>query len=338
LILFVVNQIAGAEYLLPLLRNWKRKKSYTIFATEASQDILKKNEIEFVPFSAAASANDVSTMLGKASFDHVVLSTSMSNSVELLFVEELRRRKIPTTQFIDTWSNYLERFTKTNGEKNSQIYPDAILTMNEASKAEMRTAGINIEVNVIGQPHLEATMANPLFGFDSSGPLLAASQPISQIYSKSLGYDQFDFADGLNELSREICLLIHPSESIETYRLKYSDRFSLMRLEDLKGSKYSGCIGMFSSVMVQAALLGIPTLSFQPKATDANKCGLSRLGFIQRVLDVADLENEISKTLAIGQTSCDAIKSEIVGSLRRLEDYLSANRLFLDSTTLHHSV
>ncbi len=128
MILFVLNQVAGAEYCLSLLQKWKREstRAFKVLATNASGKVLQKHSIVYEPLPENLELESIESLLTKLSPEIVVASTSMSNSVELKFVQAANKRGIASLQFIDTWSNYAERFQL--GQEF--ILPRQMLTLN----------------------------------------------------------------------------------------------------------------------------------------------------------------------------------------------------------------
>ncbi len=299
MILFVLNQVAGAEYCLSLLQKWKREstRAFKVLATNASGKVLQKHSIVYEPLPENLELESIESLLTKLSPEIVVASTSMSNSVELKFVQAANKRGIASLQFIDTWSNYAERFQL--GQEF--IFPRQILTLNTYAKDEMLEAGIpGGIIRIVGQPHLEKIMSTKAFEHGENGGLLVVTQPVSKFFGRNLGYDESTFVEGVSAVFDRASiprskrfLAIHPAESRQAYVDRWSEKFQIVDIENLR-EEVSICIGMFSSVMVQCALLGIPVVAFQPNAVGPNKCGLSRMSFIPRALSEKELEHFLS--------------------------------------------
>jgi len=337
MILFIVDQVAGAEYVFPLLNKWREtgNTSWKIMASEVSASFLKKRCINCEEMNTP-STFEVKKAIDKIIPDKAVLSSTGCSQLEQLFLLELKREKITTFSFVDSWVNYSRRFHYGKGS----LYPDMILTIDEKAKQEMISEGIpgNI-ITIVGQPYFEYCLA-----FDARRitpgreSVLLLTQPVSRFYEKRLGYDEKSFMQicldvwgSLEKNWSKLSVLVHPAEDLETYREivdAYSSDIPVVRGDDCRLSEYSLVVGMFSSMMVRSLLAGIPTVSLQPGACGEDLNFLSRNGYIQRFTEPGDFhrflrsysrdpghnENSMNKFRSILKDSCSRFERCILNS------------------------
>ncbi len=339
--LFVVNQVAGAEYVFPLLDKWARegRRDWTVYAAPASAEFLNRNGISYRLCGMDGSVGDLGTV--KTIVDDVaptaaILSTSANSPMEHDFVIVLRERRVPCAQFIDNWVNYTARFQRAIGS-GAPSFPDHILTLDETARREMLAEGIpGDRIEVVGQPYLERQMlqyrARPRR--PASTLVLAVSQPISRFYGKALGYDEWDFVlaclEALNEAGRDAGdphVLVHPAEDVRRYAewaASHAPRIRLVRSADIDLQDYGLVVGMFSLVLVHALVAGVPAVSFQPGAVGSDPCFLSRVGYIARLTSGASLRPALAwPGTSVGSgPSVVELERMLEGSTERLERFI----------------
>ncbi len=340
MILFVTDQIAGAEYLAPLLRKWKSEGRFDwkVLSSAQSSICLTRSGISHVVLQSCDEAT-AGEWIEKLMPDSALLSTSVDSFLEGMFVRELQRRQIPCAQLIDNWLNYSRRFQaiETDGTQTLNL-PDWILTLDAIAKQRMVTEGLPEEkIKIIGQPHWEESLREfrDRHPKSDSGLALMVTQPISHFYGKGLGYDELDFVqcsleswDSLGFDVSRLHFLVHPAESIHVYteRLKENGRkITLIQNPEVELAEYSLIVGMFSSILTQSLIVGVPTVSLQPGAVGEDRCFLSERGLIQRFCSSPQFVNFLREEwLFRGEISNqrDKIKEIVAGSLDRLEDFL----------------
>lgn len=337
MILFVCDQVAGAEYIIPsiLERNIAPFK-YEIVASPVSSVVFARYGVKHQVLECL-DRETVGALLDRQAYRGAVLSTSIESLLERTFALELQCRGIPFAQLIDQWSNYKSRFIYNN----TLLYPNYILTLDSIAEKEMVAEGIPLHIiKIIGQPYLEfQTIKNkkniliPKKMLNATRALLI-SQPISKYYQKTLGYTEYDFLETAFEAWKAsgydwsgLSIAVHPSEDKEKYLYltdKYSKDIILQKNEtksdsELKIWDYTHVLGMFSLLMTQSALLGIPTASLQPNAIGRDFCFLSEKGYIPRLQQAEDCLNFLrgSDVGAAGDLS-----NIINGSITRFTNFL----------------
>jgi hypothetical protein len=305
MILFAVDQVAGAEYIFPLLEKWRKDEpqlKWKVYASPVSSAFLKKKEIphEELP---SVSTELVEAILNQNQFTRALLSTSQGSVLEREFLKALKSRKIPAFQLVDNWVNFRKRF-EHSGEP-SPIYPDRILTLDEAAKDTMIQEGIPSHlIEIVGQPYFEYQSkiyrTHPITT-QARGTLLV-TQPVSRFYEKRLGYDELSFTEAVLEAWknlrwdwRDLALIVHPAENKEAYRNllgRYSSEIAWISSENLNLKRdYALVLGMFSSLMVQSVMAGVPCASVQIGGVGEDLCFLSRNHYIPKLTTPQELED-----------------------------------------------
>lgn len=337
MIIFVVDQVAGAEYVFPLLNKWLRDnyKEWTVIASSVSSSFLKQRSIPSVEL-ILPSFNAVSDVIEEFKPAKAILSSSGNSLLEGLFLLKLKERKIPTYSFIDYWGNYSKRFQHNNDQMHfNQLYPDGILTIDKQAKEEMIIEKIpeNI-IKVIGQPYFEYCLESIKNSIKAKGEglILLVTQPVSYYFEKRLGYDEKGFLNVFLDVWRslekdwsKINIVVHPAENCETYKSltsKYSPDITILRGNDCHLRDYSLVVGMFSSLMIQSVLAGINTISLQPGACGADMNFLSRYGYIERLTSGNSLHLFLMNYPIFPERKSkdvEGLKSSLKGSCKRFE-------------------
>ncbi len=183
---------------------------------------------------------------------------------------------------IDSWSNFQLRFAFDSG-RGATVQPDAIAVIDDKSRRRIEEGGwYKGQLFVVGQPHLEAFVPRirrlrEQKKHPSSEPkkLVFFSEPIEEDYGRERrGFNQFEVAkliiDSLAEAGYEQTVEIkkHPRESADKWQSWAVDRgmkviLSNRSVDDLL-IEADGVLGMTTMSLIEASLVGIPTLSLQP--------------------------------------------------------------------------
>ncbi len=334
MILFVVDQVAGAEYILPLLCKWSEESynEWKVVCSPVAASFLGRYEIDCVILNTPTIEN-VQEIIDQCKPKIAVLSSSSDSLLEEFFLLELKQRSIPSCKFIDTWVNYSKRFEKS--------YPDKILTIDQKAKDEMIAENIPEElIEIVGQPYFEFCMSlgDAKTSKTIEDSVLLITQPVSRYYGVGLGYDEKSFVstclDSWQDLNRDFSklnILVHPTEECRWYQetaLKYSADIRILRGDVCDVRAYSLVVGMFSSVMVQSFLAGVSTVSLQPGADGEDMSFLSRHGYVQRFTTRGDFYNylnDFSDCRDRDLSGVSDLQSSLKGSCMRLENFIFLN-------------
>ena len=250
--------------------------------------------------------------------DVVVVGNSCGPSLEDVFVEAARRRGIPSVGVLNTWLLYDQKFA--DGADLWAYMPDQLVVMDELSKEEMVKLGAPAErLLPLGQPqfdelhHRRASFTEAdkravratLGAAPAERLVLFLSQDMENFYGGAeavlaeLGFSEYMVFDLLKESLRRLAhrrrdvvrlaVKLHPRETASKYAssgipvVKEADAYRLMMSADL-------VVGMDTILLIEAGVLGCPTLSVQPhrKGVDSlvtNRLGLGRFCYDPNALD-----------------------------------------------------
>jgi hypothetical protein len=215
------------------------------------------------------------------------------------------------------------------------MLPNGILAIDQFVKDGLISEGIPSDIiHVIGQPHLEKISANDNpYCYKKDAPYLFVTQPIKKYFNDQLGYDEKIFIeDCLSAWSllgldwRLFHIAIHPEEELSSYldiTNRYSLDINLTQHKKLVLTGFRAIVGMYSSVLMQGALLGCPVHSYQPNVLGEDKCVLSRMGIIDKSNTIDDLILWLnSSSTGLHLESMEVFKESIAGSLERLKFFI----------------
>ncbi len=183
---------------------------------------------------------------------------------------------------IDSWSNFRLRFV-LNSDGVTEIQPDAIAVIDDKSRRKIEDGGwYKGPLFIVGQPHLETYVPRirklkrqKNHQPDNTRKLIFLSEPIEEDYGKERrGLTQFEVAglmiDGLASAGYEQAIEIkrHPRENADKWRAWTTGTGTNVILSDRSVDdlliEADGVIGMTTMSLIEASLVGIPTLSLQP--------------------------------------------------------------------------
>jgi hypothetical protein len=323
MILFVTGQYAGAQYIHPLLKKWKNSDrqcpQYNLVATGTSLKYWLNTNIKFDEIIEKNSAT-ILEYLDIVKPKLIILSASAAEELEYLFILNAKLLDIKTASFIDTWTNYKNRYIY-NGK---EVYPDIILSIDKKCTEEMIKDGISAEIiQEIGQPYLEEFCENiPPLG----ERVLLAMQPIKNTRGNGLGYNEEDFLKLTLSAVKEVCknkeihITLHPDNSLDTFKQKDIEVTEGQGIEDIK--KSHTVLGMFSMQMIIAYLWDRRVASVQPKLKGEDPFPLSRWQLVPKIENRKELikfMNSITDKNSKNQK--EVLLKQLHGSLDRLDQF-----------------
>ena len=318
MIVFVTGQYAGAQYIHPLVKRWEgineNNLEYKIVATGSSVKYWKQHCVKFDSINTKNSKS-VDRYLNNINPQLVILSASGKEDLEYIFILQSKQAGIKTINFIDTWTNYKNRFIY-NGKK---VYPDTILSIDKKCTEEMVDDGIPFElIKEIGQPYLEEVCQNiPVLG----NKILITTQPIKKIMGRRLGYDEGDLLqlsfEALDKIGKidQLYITSHPDSDFNISGYESVDIGVGKGIDDIKHAHT--VLGMFSTQMIVGYLWGRKVASIQPKSFGIDPSPLSRWGLIPKIENSKHLSDFIKSP--IDNHERKIIIYIITGSLDRLD-------------------
>lgn len=223
----------------------------------------------------------------------LVTGTSWGNKPELKAITACKEARIPTISVLDYWSNYQVRFKDDLGKF---IYPDTYIVMDELAAQEARQEGVPSNIlKVLGHPGLDKYILqrrNTTFSGNKK-KLLFLSQPLSALYGQELGYteqqaleDCIRAVQGNDDYS--LCVKFHPKDDAN-WQQSYADISVDGALLDIM-TQYDLIIGMNTIGLLNAVLMGIPAISYQPSLEKPDLCITNKLGFTRLIKSYQELE------------------------------------------------
>jgi hypothetical protein len=319
MILFVTGQYAGAQYIAPLIKRWKNDNQdfpeYKIVAISSSIKYWKQNCINF-DNPKGENIRFVESYLEKTKPSLIVLSASAVEEVEYIFILQAKQLGIRTINFIDTWTNYKNRYIY----KGKEVYPDIILSIDDKCTEEMIRAGIPANlIKEVGQPYLEEVCKKiPPLG----SKILLPIQPIKKSNGNSFGYDEEDFLKlSLDAIKRtgkinQVYITTHPDSNVIAFDKEVVKYGAGNGVYDIKNAYI--VLGMYSTQMIIGYLWGRKVASIQPGLRANDPSPLSRWGLVPRIKNSNQLYDFIQEA-ENNNSGRDKILDNIFGSLERFD-------------------
>jgi hypothetical protein len=286
--LFLAGDPGGAAALLPVIQEWKGKK--TVFAYRHAADLFRSGGEDVRPLDErSAGDTEAAALLANTRPDFVCAATSVNGvDWERHFFVAARQLGIPSLAVLDYWSNYTVRFSLS---RELDALPDLISVADERMLAEMIACGFPAErLRIAGQPVLDevrrwhralgegrrAEFRAGLQVAEDTRLFLFVSQPLREM-RRLAGADmdaQEDEVAGATRLARAIAqapmaskrllIKIHPREDADKYQSLLSAFPDLVRLSSSEMHRWEQCIaadiiyGIDSMLLEEAQIMGCP--------------------------------------------------------------------------------
>jgi len=205
--------------------------------------------------------------------------------------------RIPSVYVLDFWNNYWQRFS--GAEKDLKYLPTAVCVMDELAEKEMLAEGIPASaVRVTGNPHFEHFSRNISRADENEHTILFISQPISDASGMrgavQYGFDEFKVLKSIIaalSASLRLSIRLHPREDSHKYDAFLNERVRISTEPTLEKalSRAGLVVGMFSPVLIQAAIAGKNVLSYQPGFADVDPLPTNKLGITKRAVNKTEL-------------------------------------------------
>jgi len=270
--------------------------------------------------------------------DFVMVGTSEGPTMDKIATKIAGVRSIPTITILDFMGNYEVRFSDP-GTTNMKYLPTRIFAINETMVHDMAAVGVPAErILVTGNPHFDQYRVIPM-PLAGEGIITFFSQPFSELGKEiSFGYDERGILRDILEayaslnLTTQLVIRNHPktkNKQIFDEMLKESGvnaRVDEAMTTDEAIAKSSLILGMNSTTLFEAALVGRPVVSYQPGLSKKDPLISNSLGLSIAVYHKKDLAPAIER----------ALKPEHVAEIQRIRAKLNidnaAERVL---TTLH---
>ncbi|MBI4389227.1 MAG: hypothetical protein HY580_03525 [Nitrospinae bacterium] len=246
-------------------------------------------------------------------------------NIEGRFIAAARSLGIFTISILDFWSNYRARYSSDSRE-TLDCLPDVICVADESMKEGLVEEGFpESSIQITGNPHLERLwdikknaldkadllqLRSRLGFLENDFVVSFLSQPIALDHgTEKWGYDEnivmHDLIEALNRSSlpnpMKLAVKTHPRETPRSWKelnqggravmsdFKGENVYELLAASDL-------IVGMTSMLLVEAHLLGLNCVSYQPHETKGLKLPYG-INILKRPSDLQNLLN--SKTFKV---------------------------------------
>jgi hypothetical protein len=286
-VLVVARDAGAASALAPVVVALREEGALRaeIVAWGKARAVFDSEGLRVRPFSEKPEPQEIEELLTSMDAAAVLSGTSLRTDLDGRFWAAARAVGIPSAALLDHWKNYAERFTV---DTPFDVLPTVIAVMDNAAERELIALGCPADrVRVTGQPRFDALFgvvdpegrarARASLGIDASRRVAVfASQPRGLPHDEGGGFTQADalsaFLDGLQGAAPDALALVklHPIEQVEPSARLLSARTGLETrlLEDGSARELAAAAdafcGMTSIVLLDAALLGVPTVSIRP--------------------------------------------------------------------------
>ncbi len=285
-----VHDIGAAQIIKTIYTLLSARYDISLCAAATAQGYLRR--FKSLAITATYTADDAIWQVKHINPHTLLLGTSNHNQIEPQLILFAKKHHIDTVSFVDQWQNYQQRFLY--GEK--YILPNKILLPDVKAKNELQQAlGTDCKLQCVGHPYLAFIKSKRLTKRKPSNTLklLFICEPIStsltrQEIAKKYGYDEKSAINLLKKvcanLRIETTLTIkrHPKENKNKRHLT-KERCVYLPLSHDDLQSYDMIIGMNSTLLIEAYLLGLNVITLQPNSEKhVDHCMLSRLNYIPR--------------------------------------------------------
>ncbi len=279
--LVVFSDPGGAKPCLSLAKAWQESDDLLVCSDRRYSFF----EIFGIPVNKCTSES-VNIILEKFRPDLLFTGTSYTSCIELHFVSESKKRGIQTASFVDHYTGFDVRF----GTAKARILPDEIHVIDEKAAALARGLGVPDScIRIVGNPYheflrnwtsrltREEIYQRLLIAPPKRKTILFAPDPLSNDggaakYGTDEAFILALFLEVLGEVGKPTQLLIkaHPNQSIDYLKtgliaIPLSTEVHLLTSEtdDVLNDLIQHVdlvVGMFSSLLIEAEILGAKTL------------------------------------------------------------------------------
>ncbi len=263
----------------------------------------------------------------------LILGTAWEKNLEKAFLQLAPERGIRTLTVVDNWSHFRERFVTLDGK--GVVFPDRIAVIDEPAREEALREGVPPErVIVTGQPYLESIRERakgpaisaqaaklrtgwlPPSSRETTRLVLFVSEPFSAYSGPSTphyrGYLETEALEALLDAALfverrrgfpvQVVVKLHPREFDSS-----SSMAMLAALRGLPAEKEGNglaclaaadvVVGMASMLLLESALLGRLTISFEPNGKEEVAFHGARIGAVAKAATAQQLADWLDSAL-----------------------------------------
>ena len=307
-LLFVVAQVGTAAYLEPLWRRWLDRPpvlEWCVVASESVRARITANGLTNLPLQSETT---------EFRADRVVASASNSALEESALGRAASAR---IARIVDTWYGYRRRLIGHHGDL---MLPDHVLVIDREARRHAIDEGLPADrITVVGHPAWEQVAPLPAVGRDR---VLFVSQPVQRHFGDTLGYNERTTWKLFHETARrhpalvtEIHFAAHPEDDMP---VPQEPDVTVVPDGRAALAEVGTVVGMYSSLLIDAALAGRHVVGLQP---GANGTGLRAVG-PNGMVPLARTVEGLVAALSAAPPETDGLRRELKDSCRRLEEFV----------------
>ena len=294
-ILVSANDPGGANSIVPVVRALKaRGNTVECVVTGPAVEIFSSGGI-LVDDVTSITENELRERVEHLHPSVFLAGTSIGNSIDKRIFRSLR--ECPSVYVIDFWSHYGHRFSQPQSDLSH--LPTRICVIDERMRDEMISEGFPTDrLFITGNPHFEHFAEHITREREDRSRVVFISQPIRRDVGEGalLGamLDEYHVLERVLEVlpaHLRLSIRLHPREDAHKYDTYLNERVEIdteQTLEDAL-SKAGLVVGMFSPVLMQAALAGKPAISYQSGQIEEDPLPTNALGITKRVESNSEL-------------------------------------------------
>lgn len=359
-LLLCATDAGGARNLAPLLLYVQNKGFLpSLITSEGMLALFDTRGIKIIKAKDVNSEMAAINLLKEISPAAIVCGTTRYTGPERLLITAARKLGIKSVVILDEWFNYRIRFQKEDGELS--YLPDIICCQDEKSRNEAASEGIPPDhLFVTGSAFLSTLTfraekfltdppAMPGFIKDKTKPIITflhethsldyglrpgESGPLGQFIGYSEHTVRQDIFDTLKKIGKNCTVIekLHPAyqgyglaplgdSCVQWITVPTTDLLPLLWHSDL-------VVGMRSIVLLEAAILGCPAVSYQPHLIGPQVCAAVRFNLIKSIHDKDGLydwfKKNISSELKRGRRLIQRLPFLKDGVLQNVTDLINA--------------
>jgi hypothetical protein len=202
--------------------------------------------------------------------DLFLAGTSIGDTLDKRLLRDLT---VPSVYVMDFWGNFKDRFP---------TLPTKICVIDEHSKEDALVAGIPADhVVVTGNPYFEHFADGITRDKEDKSLIVFISQPIRADIGDRYHFDEYQVLRDVIETLPAGCRLgirLHPRDDTHKFDEYVNERVFITEGSLEETLSEAGCVvGMFSPVLLQAALAGKHVVRYQPVGEVGDELGLTSM-------------------------------------------------------------
>ncbi|MDP2651824.1 MAG: polysialyltransferase family glycosyltransferase [bacterium] len=310
-ILWSANDPGGANAVVPVVAALIERGDEVVgIVTGPAIDIAKQKGF-VVQDADKYSEDELKETVARARPDVFLAGTSGSyDSIDKKIFKLLHG--VPSVCVLDFWSNYRMRFS-AEGE-GLEYMPTIVCVMDELARREMLAVGFDdARIRITGNPHTEHFTEGITRDREDPNEIVFISQPLKSD-NDPYPFDEFTVVEHLVRTLESLPtrfhlkLRLHPREEAHKFDEFMNERVRMSSAATLEEALSTAglVVGMYSPVLIQAAAVGKPVISYEPNLIGEDPLVTNRFGLTNKVSTEKELERAL-KAYVAGEPSATTL-------------------------------